>query len=241
MPYYMNPRMLALHYEKWMAWPEAIKARTEVVIVDDGSPSGAAIDVERSDALPKLTIYRVREDTPWHQTGARNLGAHVAAGTWLLLTDMDHVLPASSAEVLFRRMDNDELDEKTIYTMARIDAGSNLPTLTADGQPKPHQNSYAVTRETYWTIGGYDESLCGLYGTDGMFRWRAHRKAEPGHLEDVVLARYTPSLVADAETIGLPRKEGRDDAELARRKGEALLRGIDQPVPVLQFQWERIL
>jgi hypothetical protein len=96
MPYYMNPGMLAHQYETWAAYPADLKERVDIVIVDDGSPVSPAADVPRPEGLPPLGIFRVLEDRPWHQHGARNLGAFVAKGPWLLLTDMDHVLPAES-------------------------------------------------------------------------------------------------------------------------------------------------
>lgn len=241
LPYYMNAGMLARHYELWRDWPSDVKSRVEIIVVDDASPERPAAEVARPQDLPTLSIYRVQKDIPWHQDAARNLGAHVALGAWLVLTDMDHALPLTSVQTLLRRADSGGLDAGTIYTLSRIDADTGLPTLATDGTPKPHSNSYLVSRTTYWHIGGYDESLCGIYGTDGLFHWRAFRKAAKSHLDDVALLRYSPAMVPDSETTTLPRKEGRDETELARRKAAALMRGIEAPVPVLTFEWKRVL
>lgn len=160
-PYYRNPGMLAEQYRVWSGYPDALKSRVEVVLVDDGSPDEAALDVPRPDGLPDLRIYRVMEDRPWHQHGARNLAADRAGHPWLLLTDMDHVLPAASLAALL-----DVKEKAAIYTLARLDAPHMRPMLGKDGRPKPHPNSFAMTRDLYWRIGGYDERLCGVYGTD---------------------------------------------------------------------------
>lgn len=239
-PYYLNPGMLSLQFAGWAAWPQAIKDRVEIVIVDDGSPEGHAINVPRPDGLPALSIYRVLEDRPWHQHAARNLGADVAKGEWLLLTDMDHVLKQDAAEALLKRIDLGKLDRKAIYTLARVEADTGLPTMK-DGREKPHPNSFVVTRETYWRIGGYDEEFCGTYGTDSLFKSRAYSIASHEHLDKVALTRYWRELVPDASTTTLPRKEGRWLGARKQIMDAKRARGEADMVKVLQFPWEQVL
>lgn len=238
MPYFQNPSMLALQYEGWRKWPGKLRNRFKVTLVDDGSPAAPAAAVARPRGLPVLEIYRVLENRPWHQHGARNLGAHVAPEGWLLLTDMDHVLSAESAALLFKAMDRGGLDEGTVYMLDRVEADTGLPTTNDYGQPKPHPNSFVMTRDMFWRIGGYDERATGFYGTDSMFRARAFTVGKKGHLE-VPLVRYWRDLVPDASTNGLPRKEGRDTPERA-----AKLRAIaadPKAIVTLDFPWERVL
>lgn len=237
MPYYMNPGMLERHYQEWALWSPAFIARTEFIIVDDGSPQ-PAIMVPRPDWLTSLSIYRVLEDRPWHQHGARNLGAHQARGQWLLLTDMDHILTADAARKLFELLP--ELDTDCIYMMHRVEADTGLPTAQY-GVTKPHPNSFVVTRDTFWRIGGYDEDYCGIYGTDRMFRERAFQVARPGFLGDVSLTRYWRDIIPDASTTTLPRKEGRDPGAKARVMRWKAKRGETGSIKVLQFPWERVL
>lgn len=240
MPYYLNKGMLSLQFTGWAAWPEEIKDRVEIVIVDDGSPEGHAIDVPRPDGLPSLSIYRVLEDRPWHQHAARNLGANVAKGEWLLLTDMDHVLKLDAAEALLKRIDMGRLDPLAIYTLARIEADTGLPTMQ-NGHPKPHPNSFVVTRETFWKIGGYDEDFTGFYGTDRLFRDRAYSRAIHGHLDKVPLTRYWRELVPDASTTTLARKDGREIGIKRKVMDAKRARGEENVVKVLQFPWEQVL
>lgn len=244
MPYYDNGSMLELQYRGWLEWPESIKGRFRVVLIDDASPNAPAAAVARPDGLPAVDIYRVLEDIPWHQHGARNLGAHIADDGWLLLTDMDHVLSGEAASALFARMDAGLLDPGTIYTMDRIEADTLQPTLGKDGNPKPHCNSFVMTRETYWKVGGYDEDYCGIYGTDKLFRDRLASRAIRGHL-DIPLLRYWRDLIPDASTNGLPRSEDRKVGE-KRARYEAIARakaarGEAGVVKVLQFDWERVV
>jgi hypothetical protein len=240
MPYYLNKGMLALQFAGWAAWPEEIKSRISVILVDDGSPDGHAVDVKRPKGLPALSIYRVTEDRPWHQHAARNLGAHVAGEGWLLLTDMDHVLTEDAARAVLKRITLGKLDEGTIYTLARIEADTGRPTMQ-NGKPKPHPNSFVVTRETFWKIGGYDEDFCGVYGTDGLFRTRAFTRAKQDHLGKVPLTRYWRDLVEDASTNTLPRKDGREIGAKQKVIDAKRAAGEANVVKVLQFPWEQVL
>jgi hypothetical protein len=237
-PYYENPTMLARQYAEWSAWEEAAKAHVEIVLVDDGSTQ-AATDVPRPEGLPALRIYRVLEDRPWHQHAARNLGAHHAAGPWLLLTDMDHVVTAHALRALLKRLGRMEAD--AVYMLNRIEAGTGAQTLNENGQPKPHPNSFVMTRDLYWRIGGYDEDYCGIYGTDGLFKERAFTIGRRAYLKHVALVRYSREIVADASTTSQPRKEGRDPFAKSAVAAAKSARGEAGVVKVLQFPWERVL
>lgn len=233
MPYYRNPGMLAMQLATWAAYPESLKAQIEIVLVDDGSPEPAA-GVARPDGLPSLRIFRVLEDRLWHQHGARNLGADQAAGPWLLMTDMDHVVPVASLQALLDALDRDRRDG--FYTFHRLDAPDLTPKLLR-GQPHPHQNTFAVSKRRYWAAGGYDEDLCGFYGTDGFFLLRLVHGAEITHLVDVPVVRYSRDVIPDAST--------RADREAGRRRSDRQtvmsLRVPGKLPPVLQFPWEQVL
>lgn len=240
MPYYENPGMLSQQYTGWAAWPEKLKQHVSIILVDDGSPKHPAAQVERPEGLPELSIYRVTEDRPWHQHAARNLGAHMAQNGWLLLTDMDHVIEEAAAARLVQKIRMNALDRRAVYMPQRIEADTRLPTLGKGGQPKPHPNSFVMTRATFWRIGGYDEDYCGIYGTDGLFRARVHENALVLRLKGIALTRWWRDLVPDAST-NAPRKEGRDpDARrnVAVAKAE---RGEAGKVKVLAFDWERVV
>lgn len=239
MPYYENASMLALQYSEWAEkWPVEARERFKVILVDDGSQNAPAAAVARPEGLPALEIYRVTEDRPWHQHAARNLGAHVAPDGWLLMTDMDHVLTGKNAAALLKRLGR--MNPNMIFTLRRVEADTGLPTLGRDGQPKPHPNSFVLTRELYWRIGGYDEDLCGIYGTDGNFRRRAFTTGRPDHLKKVALTRYWRDLVPDASTDA-PRKEGRKPGDKKRALEAKATRGEAGVIKVLQFPWERVL
>lgn len=203
--YYSQPAMLARQAAEWKGYPEGV----EVIVVDDGSRVPAKADGCR--------IYRVTDDIPWHQDGARNLGAHVALHDWLLFLDVDHVLPAEAAQALLGRLP--VLRPRAAFRPARrLVSGAH--------RLRPARNIWLIRREDFWRVGGYDERLCGSYGTDLEFRPRLQR-----HLKElpapVTLDVYTWDVVADAATDGLDRKV----VQPPRLEG---------PPKVLGFDWVRV-
>lgn len=244
LPYYRNPQMLAHQYAVWAAYAVPVKAQLEVVIVDDGSPaSETAAAVPRPHGLPPLRLYRVLEDRPWHQHGARNLAAHEAAGPWLLMTDMDHELPASSAADLLDQVARATGDE--VFTFHRVDAPDLVPKRDVFGGLHPHPNTFAVTRDRYWQLGGYDEDCTG-YGTDGFFRTRLFEAGRARHLASVPVVRYPREVIADASTRapeGVRPQVFRDRARRTQENRNLLAekRRSGRGPTVLNFPWERVL
>lgn len=243
MPYYQNPGMLLEQFRVWADYPEDLKPHLEVVLVDDGSPPAlAASSVARPCGLPALRLYRVLVDLPWHQHGARNLAAKEATGPWLLLTDMDHVLPADSLRALFQVLAS--AGARDVCTFHRLDAPHLRPTRNERGELKPHVNSFALRKDHFWALGGYDEDCVG-YGTDGYFRNRMKTRSNRRHLGGVPLIRYAREVVPDASgsAPGLGPREfrnaGRRSAETQAALRRKRLTGAGPTV--LAFPWERVL
>lgn len=244
LPYYQNPGMLAEQYRVWAGYAEDLKVAIEVVLVDDGSPAAlAASTVPRPEGLPPLQLYRVLIDLPWHQHGARNLAAKRAEGSWLLMTDMDHVVPADSLRALLSVLPS--AGKADVFTFFRVDAPALTPTRDAHGQIKPHVNTFALRQAHYWRVGGYDEDCVG-YGTDGYFRARLNAASTRRHLAGIPIVRYPREVIADASSSapGVEarafRNAGRRPAETARRQAAKRARGVTEPT-VLAFPWERVL
>jgi len=229
MPFYDNPTMLRWHFEHFAKMTRATKDNFEFVVVDDGSPMTPAASVPRDDVDFDLRVFRVQVDIPWHQDGARNIGAFNAVGKWLLLTDIDHLVP----EETLQRASSD-LDDRFTYTFARR-------KLNASADWKPHVNSFLVTKENYWRTGGYDEALCGLYGTDMPFRRALFRIAPNRHLTYTYLLLVEPQVVVDANTRTFTRNNGL--LGTLRNKGMIALKefGLRRRGAVLQAPYERVV
>jgi hypothetical protein len=240
LPYYRNPGMLAEQYRTWADYPPEVREALEVVLVDDGSPEPAA-DVPRPDGLPPLRIYRVLEDIPWHQHGARNLAASEALGPWLLMTDMDHLVPGESLSALLTVLET--ASPKTVYTFRRLDAPDLTPTVNERGEAKPHVNTFAIAKATFWAVGGYDEDCVG-YGTDSYFRKRLYAKCPAVHLKGIPIIRVPREVIPDASTRPTTPMDPRAFRDAGRRRGETqknLMQKRGGPPKVLAFDWELVL
>lgn len=236
-PYYRNAGMLREQMRVWSEYPDDLKAKIEVIVIDDGSPEPAAV-VPRPHGLPALTIGRLcdvddPETPPWRQDAARNRAAHEAIGPWLFLSDIDHVLPADSLRSLLQRC---ERGSDVAYTFHRLDAPDLTPKLDSKGNVHPHPNTYAMRKSRYWSIGGYDEDFCGIYGTDGPFRKRLVEQSQIVHLGDVPIVRYSREVIPDASTR-VDRNLFRDNPVVQRRIAEK--RQTGEPLTVLSVPWTR--
>lgn len=199
--YYRNPGMLSEQFRVWAAYPEDLKRQIEVLIVDDGSPEPAH-EVPRPDGLPPLVIGRFAptatpEVPPWRQDAARNWTAHLATGDWLFLSDMDHVLPADSLRALLERVGD---GRDAVYSFQRLDAPDLTPKRDKHGNLHPHPNTYAMTKTRYWALGGYDEDVLGIYGTDGYYRRKLLDQVALVHLGTIPIVRYPREVIPDAST-----------------------------------------
>lgn len=203
--YYGQPAMLAEQARIWRDYPEGV----EIIVVDDGS----AVPAEAEGCA----IYRVAKDIPWHQDGARNLGAHVATGDWLLLLDIDHAISGPELRRLLGLLPM--LAGGTAYRPRRRLVDGAYPLARA-------ANIWLLRREDFWLVGGYDERLCGTYGTDMEFRPRLRRTLVEERLP-VVLDVYREKNIADASTRGLDRTVVPPPKLIG-------------PPTVLDFEWSRV-
>jgi hypothetical protein len=186
-PYYECPEFYLQQVVHWDALANEYPFR--VIVVDDGSPSPAPFwpHIER----PWLRGFRIENDVPWNWLAARNIGAHHADDGWLLLTDMDHIVPRETlSAVLYGQH-----DPAVVYAFSRREhTGAKI---------HPHSASFLMTRAMFWNIGGYDERLSGVYGTDGAYRKRLTATAPVRILADE-LERH--EYVADASVTTYERK-----------------------------------
>lgn len=196
MPYYDNPAFLAWHVDRWLSLPPELRRHMLVIVVDDGSPGVPAVDaLARFDPISLrgwLRLARVEVDVRWNWLAARNIGVDKTVTPWVALTDIDHVVP----EQTLRTLVYGQHDPRTIYRFSRTGAKTH-----------PHPNSWFMTREMFWRVGGYDEALSGYYGTDGEYRRRCAATA-PIRIMTVPLELHEHE--GDSSTIRYKRKQPED-------------------------------
>jgi hypothetical protein len=179
-----------------------IPSDTELIIVDDGSDPPLDVGDINSEVEGNVLLLRTNDFRPWTWALARNAGAEVANGEYLLMYDLDHIVPkyaidfirkTTATKVQFFR-EFGVLDEKGRLTQDR-------DVLETYGLPKdvslahgPLPNNFAMRRDVFWELGGYREDLVEKpypQGEDRCFRsvWRTYEKARGGEGSQVCTHR----------------------------------------------------
>lgn len=230
LPHFCNLGMFTEQQAVWQDMPAELRSRLHVVLVDDCSPKGArpsakSVSVE---GLGSLRIYRLTEKKRWNWLACRNLGAKVATTQWVLLTDIDHVVPAETID----RIVSGDLDQLDVYRFKRVTVEHPWPYDVASLTTyKPHNDTWLLTRDLFFDqrVGGYDERLSGCYGTSGEFRDRLVRAARAQVVLNEVIVRYPREVIPDASTLPsvyTRKNDSENDEELGRRKAaRAMIRG----------------
>lgn len=235
--YYENPGMLREQQRAWRQYPDDLKARFHAIVTDDASPTRPALPAVEPTGIGSFRLFRTLVDVRWNWLFCRNLGVSHSPTRWVLLTDIDHVLPPTTLRALL----TEELDSDVIYRFSRVDA----PDLTPY---KPHPNSWLMTTTMFDRMGGYDERFSGFYGTDADFRDRAtmvpdHAATKPARavvLRSDVLIRYPREVIPDASTTTYGRKEPQDHENVARIRAARGLIPNWRPLRVT-FPWEQLV
>jgi hypothetical protein len=209
LPYYLNAGMLREQQDIWRAYPDDLKAHLHVVVVDDGSPSGHAVDAVEPTGIASFRLYRTDVDIRWNWLFCRNLGVFVSTTDWVFLTDIDHSLPEPTLRTVLIK----DLDPGIVYRFSRVNARRGEPY-------KPHPNTWMMTRVMFDAIGGYDERFSGYYGTDGEFRDRVQATADALVMLPQPVMRWPREVIPDASTTTYGRKEIQDREGVTRIRAE---------------------
>lgn len=159
-------RRQLLHYNK-MEMPGDV----ELVLVDDGSDP--PLDFSWFQPNFKFIPCATHDKRPWTQPAARNFGVRRANGRYLILTDIDHIIPKEVVEaarmciwdVLRLKRELGILDKNGNFSQRFDDLiaygitedrlerkGVNLP---------PHGNSSIIKKNLYIDLGGVSEKMVG--------------------------------------------------------------------------------
>lgn len=161
----------------------------EIILLDDGSdPPLHDFGIK----VNNLTIHPTHDTRPWTVELARNLGARMAKGEYLLMTDIDYIIPWKAVQCV-RTLREDKmrfkrefavLDENGRFTQ-NLDVLRTYGLLEERIQKKgtylpPHPNNFIMRRSTFFDIGGYREDRVDVPYPNGGDRWfkRTWAKAE---------------------------------------------------------------
>lgn len=187
--YYNNLTMLEKQVEEWNNYSEDIGSILEFILIDDCSKESPISSFKKLKYNNKK-LLRVKQDIPWNQDCARNIGAYESIGEWIFMCDMDIVLPKLMANNLFL---NTKLEKNKYYIFNR----SLAPKFDSFKIPK---NIFLVTKENFWKINGYDEDYCGTYGSDRYFLNNLQKICKKHYLSNIILNGYSNHIIKDADS-----------------------------------------
>jgi hypothetical protein len=197
----------------------------EFILVDDFS--------DTDYVLPKtdlnIRLFRITDDIPWNQGGARNLATFHARGEVALFIDIDQHIKIDFLERICSAATN--IKRNTIHFFK-----SNPPLVNIqNGQElNHHPNSFVVNLKDFKTHVHYDEDFAGHYGYEDIFLMRAWEKAG-GKL---TLINEDVSHNLSYGTSNLDRDVQRNQALIQKKVFEE---NCKISPAMLRFSWKEVL
>jgi len=189
----------------------------EIILIDDGSNpplwinSGEGLSPQIWNGIIDLSLQNFRLLTtndfrPWTVELARNLGARISKGEYLLMTDIDYIVPKNAIEDALN-LKEDKMRFKREFGV--LDENGNFTqdhdVLRSYGlledritvrrlKLSPHPNNFVMRKETFWKLGGYREDLVNKeYPNkgDSYFKMAWSKAYEKG---EVTMCEYRPTI-----------------------------------------------
>ena len=192
-----------------------IQGRTgyEVIVVDDGSTDDIAAVLESHD-LP--IVYR--RQTNQGPSTARNAGAEVAKGAYLVFLDSDDRLERGWLELFSRSV---ATGAASVHCSVRIiDSQTGGTSIVGASSPRPAfdwttgarlPGAYAIGREWFAAVGGFCSDLRYGEHTELWLRLAAAMNAGGGHelvLPDILVTKHHDRSPAKVSSYDRVRMEG---------------------------------
>lgn len=171
------------HFKK-MRLPDDV----EILIIDDGSDPPL---VYPDHGVRNLNIYPTKDFRPWTQACAKNMGAKLAKGEYLFITDIDSIIPENAIRMI-HQFNGDKMEfQREVAVLSRQGViMQDLRTVLRYGYPMrkykkhgfktyKHTNTFAIRKTVFEMIGGYDEARCdkGTHPThDDLYLHSQYRK-----------------------------------------------------------------
>lgn len=166
-----------------------------------------------------LIVARVQTDIMWNQSGAHNLGSHLATSDWLFMMDVDHWIDEQATDYVVKL----EKHNESSYFFSRYYMDKNLAAAP---------NIYLISRSKFWKLGGYDEDFAGCYGYEDKLLHRLIKDHTRSHLGKIIVN------VDNAPTRDLNRDRERNRLIL-NNKIKQYESGSYKNGKVIRFEWKK--
>lgn len=172
-------RRQILHFEK-IGLPEDV----EILFMDDSSEPPLQFETKLKNfrIIPVNNPVHHKDDGIFYDgrvSIARNLGAKLAQGEFLLMTDIDYIIRKENIEAALN-MKYDKARFKREFGVILQDGTvtQDMDTLRSYGllesriqsrgvQISPHPNNFIMRKSKFLEMGGYRENLQGIYPSRG--------------------------------------------------------------------------
>ncbi len=237
---YGQPKMLECWWENLRGYPDDVASRINLIVVDDCGNPPAEIPDDVAGVF-RAKLFRVEENIPWNQMGARNLGMHHAKH-WCIMLDPDMVIDPMMA----RRFLEQECKRGEVirFGLCHLDGSVTRIDMTSP-------NTYMIHRDDFFDAGGYDEDYRGNKGWSDvqlLATLAAHYKMLPRM--DLWVQFYGRGLIDDAQVVTLNRSVAVNKKLHLRKCAEAKRMGWVKWVQTkkgnmamrnLRFPWKQVL
>ena len=197
-----------------------IRAQFEIIIVDDCSNKSIT---PHCNGL-NLKAYRITDDIPWNQAGARNLGCFATESPWVLFFDIDQLPINNCVQLILESIQN--LERNCLYYFY-VD---NFIDSNLKKKLDVHPNTFLANTQKFKNTCMYDEDFAGHYGYEDLYLpyvWEffgGKRK---------ILGNKALFKDTNFKTLKLDRSSSRNH-DLALKK---LNNGIKKPREFIRFSW----
>ncbi len=243
MAVYGQPLMLDVWFQTLRSYFPDMLAEMELLIVDDCGTPPAVIPDDITQML-KCRLFRVTEQIPWNQPGARNLALEHAKTKLILFVDPDMVFPPAMME---RILDAGQTlgQRQVIRFMLRHRVGRSAGQIDASSP-----NTWFLHVDDFRQIGGYDEDYSGNKGWSDVQLLDVMRACyKIHHRKDLFAEFYSAEEVSDAMVSSLDRStKANKRLRILKGKEARMVRGWPrwakrqwESGKRLRFQWERVL
>lgn len=226
--------MMAKQMETISSYPQVLRDKLRVIVVDD---CGEPPFVYKTD-LFILRIFRITEDIPWNQPGARNLVAHMAPDGPMILLDPDMVFSAEMMDRMVQTADKLVRGQVVKYGLKHVSSGE---------LDMSSPNTYMLYREDFLACGGYDEGFCGHKGWSDVQLLDIMKSFYKMHPRpDLFADFYSIKQISDAAVMRLDRSTKHNRAVRIKKHGQAKAAGgwrnfvKSRKGPNLRFPWVEV-
>lgn len=165
----------------------------EIIFMDDGSDPPLDFPNIR---IKNFTMFHTNDFRPWTNELARNKGAELAKGEFLLMTDIDHILTKEAIEAV-RNFDGDKMVFPRYFGVL-----NNKGDIETDNPARYgwkmrgrsaglHSNTFAIRKKIYFELGGYVERWCitgkHISAAERRFNNHWYKSCEAGTYKEQVI------------------------------------------------------